>query len=148
MNGRLNAICLTDNNLTEFWPYIRSQLWRVEDRNGCALLPEEVFVSWKSGISAVYVLSWDGNLAGAIVFQNVKRDDKKDELWVWAMALDGIAGREQLESLNEWLKWFCRDIGASSVAMKSSRRGWDRFLSRYGWEPSLIEYKLEVKDGQ
>ena len=144
----LTAVGLTESNLPELWPFIRTQLMRVEDRNGCALLPEEAFASWKAGISAINALYWGDDLFGVVVLQNTKRDDKKNELWVWAMALDGIATTDQLGELNDWLKWFCRSINASSVAMKSSRKGWGRFLTNYGWEPTLIEYKLEVSDGQ
>jgi hypothetical protein len=143
----LEIVSLTDDNMTALWPYVRSQLLRVEDRNGCATLPEEAFFSWKSGVSMIYVLMWDKRLAGVVVFQDTKTDDKKKELWIWAMSLDGVAGREQLLEINEWLKFAAKSVGASSVGMKSSRKGWGRFLKEYGWEPALIEYKLEVENG-
>jgi hypothetical protein len=144
----LEVVALTEENMPQLWAYVRSQLLRVEGRNGCATLPEEAFFSWKSGFSMIYVLMWDRRLAGVVVFQNTKTDDKKNELWIWAMSFDGVAGKEQLLEVNEWLKFAARAVGASSVGMKSSRKGWQRFLKEYGWEPALIEYKLEVNDGQ
>jgi len=144
----LEVVALTEENMPELWAYVRSQLLRVEDRNSCATLPEEAFFSWKSGVSMIYVLMWDKRLAGVVVFQNTKTDKKKNELWIWAMSLDGIAGKQQLFEINEWLKFAAKSIGAVSVGMKSSRKGWSRFLKEYGWEPALIEYKLEVGNGK
>lgn len=144
IDGRFDAVPLTPSNAPDLWPYVRSQLLRVEQRVGAQMLPEEVFATWKSGQAAVYVFRWDGELAGAAACQQNRRDDGRIELWVWGLSFDGVAPKELPRAVNEWLKDGARHIGASSVSMKSTRRGWGRYLESFGWKPTLVQYTLEV----
>ncbi len=143
-DDRFQAVPLTGENAPDLWPYIREQLLRVERRVGSRALPEEVYASWSLGNAMVYVFLWEGLLSGAIACQKNRRDDGRPELWVWGMSFDGIAPSGLAPAVNEWLRNGARQIGAVSVSMKSTRKGWGRYLEGLGWKPTLVEFTLEV----
>lgn len=144
MDDRFQAVPLNPITAPDLWPFVRSQLLRVEGRTEARMLPEQVYQTWILGNCNVFVFRWEGRNAGAAVLQNNRRDDGHPELWVWGLSLEGHPPRELPAVVNEWLKVTAQQIGAASVSMKSARRGWGRYLEGMGWKPTLVEYTLEV----
>jgi len=138
---------LCEENLGALWPFIRTQLLKIEEKNPVSTLPEEVFASWKTNSCVVHAIELDGALVGVVVVQANKNDAKGSELLVWAMSVAPMVGKRVFPAVNEWLKSAAIHVGASSVVMRSYRSGWGQLLSGLGWRPSMIEYKLEVNCG-
>lgn len=63
-----------------------------------------------------------------------------------SMAMDWIGGtrmREWLPMAQEVISSYARDHGCMYLE-GYGRKGWDRWLRRYGWQPDYIAYKMEL----
>ena len=58
---------LCEQNIGELWPFIRTQLLKIEEKNPVSTLPEEVFASWKTNSCVVHAIELDDALVGVVV---------------------------------------------------------------------------------
>jgi hypothetical protein len=137
-------IALTPENAPALWRYLREELLRVSDATNSLTLPEEVYASWRSDQCSVFQLCWRETPNGIAVLKPSYRDDGCRELWVWALSFHPIADPQMVLEVNDWLRALAMNTGSKSIAMRSGRKGWGRYLEDLGWKPTLVEYSLEV----
>ncbi len=63
-----------------------------------------------------------------------------------ALALDWVGGTQMKEwedQLIDTMKRYANELGCSHLE-GYGRKGWDRWLRKYGWKPDYIAYKMEL----
>lgn len=148
MDERLRITPITPETAGALWPYVRERLMDAERQTRYAAVPERVYAEWSAGRANVALIEWEGRRAGAVVLTGPDSSDfGTKRLWVWVLAVEGIAPVEMRVAINEWLKGAARRTGATAVGMASPREGWGRYLKSLGWNPVDVEYELEVNRG-
>lgn len=148
MRDPLLITALGKDDAISAWPYVRGRLSEAEGLLRQSALPERVYAEWLAKRATVLIIRWEGVLRGVIVVTGPEPTETlKTKLWVWVLAVEGIAPQEMRVAINEWLAHAARSVGAESVGMTSPRKGWSRYLESLGWKPVQVEYELEVNRG-
>jgi hypothetical protein len=66
-----------------------------------------------------------------------------------AMAMDWIGGKRMAEWLpmaHSIMKRYASDNGCTYME-GYGRKGWGRWLQKYGWKPEYITYRMDLNDG-
>ena len=67
-----------------------------------------------------------------------------------ALALDWVGGtrmKEWADQMIDTMRQYAREVGCEHLE-GYGRKGWGRFLEKYGFYPEYIAYRMELSDGQ
>ena len=95
----------------------------------------------KSGFYDLWVVMEEDRVVAALTTRVVAYPQCK------SLALDWIGGsrmREWLPQAQKVMTKFAKENGCTQLE-GYGRKGWDRWLRAYGWEPHYIAYKMEIK---
>ena len=94
----------------------------------------------KSGFYDLWVVMEEDRVVAALTTRVVAYPQCK------SLALDWIGGsrmREWLPQAQKVMTKFAKENGCIQLE-GYGRKGWDRWLRTYGWEPHYIAYKMEI----
>ena len=95
----------------------------------------------KSGFYGLWVVMEEDRVVAALTTRVVVYPQCK------SLAMDWIGGsrmREWLPQAQKVMTKFAKENGCTQLE-GYGRKGWDRWLRAYGWEPHYIAYKMEIE---
>lgn len=128
------------DGLRDVWVWVRNGLLHCAGRCGERWMPEDVFVSLKSGHAHLFAIEWHGDEVGFCVLQQ-HVDVDGPALFVWALWTEPGSGVAAQDAIERALEGKAREIGAKRIRMQSPRKGWGR---QEFWRPVSVTYEHEV----
>lgn len=96
----------------------------------------------------VWAFLWKGEFIGCAVTYPDTDEYRRTRLWCWALTFHGEGNNpatpEQKGAIVDWLRNKARSIGAATVGMSSSRKGWERYAESIGFHKTTTEFALPV----
>jgi hypothetical protein len=90
------------------------------------------------------VLDEDDNIVAAFTTRLIVYPSRR------ALALDWVGGtrmKEWADQMIDTMRQYAREVGCEHLE-GYGRKGWGRFLEKYGFYPEYIAYRMELSDGQ
>jgi hypothetical protein len=90
------------------------------------------------------VLDEDNNIVAAFTTRLIVYPQRR------ALALDWVGGtrmKEWADQMIDTMRQYAREVGCEHLE-GYGRKGWGRFLEKYGFYPEYIAYRMELSDGQ
>lgn len=104
---------------------------------------DDLYHGINSGLYGLWLIMEGEEAIAAITTRIIHYPGKK------AMAMDWIGGSrmgEWLPIAMETLAKYSRESGCDHLE-GYGRKAWERWLSRYGWKPEYIAYRMELNNG-
>jgi hypothetical protein len=90
------------------------------------------------------VLDEDDNIVAAFTTRLIVYPSRR------ALALDWVGGtrmKEWADQMIDTMRQYASEVGCEHLE-GYGRKGWGRFLEKYGFYPEYIAYRMELSDGQ
>lgn len=124
------------------WERVRAGLLEVMKHSAEDWLPEDVYLSLKTGNSALYVAEdAQGDYLGFVVLQVLPMFHGK-RLHVWCAHSTNT--RWLVRTFNTDVQALAKEIGAKKVTFTSPRPEWQRVALRGGFKPSQTTYEISL----
>lgn len=137
----LEAIWIEPNEIADFWDEIRPGL-EVVAKKGNGWIPEDVYVSVKTGAANLHLLYDDETLVGFTVTTQ-GQDHNGVFLHVWATYSFGQNQAYHDAVFNQLDDW-AMNIKAKKITFHSPRKGWEKVGEKYGYKPTQIIFEKKV----
>lgn len=131
------------DNLREVWPEVRTRLERMCDRAKSDWLPEDVYMSCKSGNAGLHMLRRGGRMVGFFVLE-VTQEFGIKSLHVWIMHHDGQGDEGMYRSVLSSLKDYAQQAQCKRIRFATHRKGWAKRLQQHGFKPVLTTLELRL----
>ena len=122
-----------------WWGTVKPGVECVLKKDKSGELPEDVYVSLKSGEAQLFTGMLDGVYHGFVICMK-----QKEALFIW-MCYAPTAGVTDLFHPN--LRELAREGGMTKLRFSSARNGWERLGADYGFKKKTVIYEAEVLDG-
>jgi hypothetical protein len=124
------------------WEQVRTGLLIVKQMTTDDWLPEDVYMSLKTGGSTLYVGEDDqGDYQGFIVLRLIQTfHGSKVEIWCAHSATKTPLMRTYWPEIQA----ICAKAGASRISFSSAREEWQRAAKRLGFVPKQISYEFTL----
>jgi hypothetical protein len=131
---------VTPDKLRNVWETIRPGLVETAHKAPGGWLPEDIYMSVKTGDSVLHILTAEKRYAGFLVSKTLETlEGRKLLLWI-GYSVQGDLLVDNIDQLREW----AQNIGAVKMQFQSGRKGWAKVAETIGFEPTLVIYESEV----
>ncbi len=130
------------NELHDYWDEIKKGLEIVKQTSGNGWIPEDVYNEIRNNRSTLHLGDVNGEYAGFIVL-SPQQDYDCGTLFIW-ICYSINPENDVVKIFLEDIKQMARKIKARNIKFMSARKGWERRLKDYGFEPVQTLFKLEV----
>jgi hypothetical protein len=127
--------------LRQVWDTIRPGLEVTAKKAPGGWLPEDVYLSLKTGDAVLHTVTADQYYRGFIISKSLDTfEGRKLLLWICYGDAGNDVFADNMETIREW----AANIGAVKVQFQSPRKGWEKVGERLGFTPTQVIYECEV----
>lgn len=127
------------HELHSVWPTIRPGLEITAKKAPGGWIPEDVYLSIKTGDAVLHTAIVDSYYKGFLVSKAIDTLEGR-KLLLWICHIEDDLLDDNLEQVKEWAK----NIGAVKIQFQSPRNGWERRAEALGFTPTMIVYETDV----
>ena len=131
------------STVPEIWDKVTKVLGKSIDTSKGKFFVHDVFESVMEQNYLLWVATVDDDIVAAATTRVIVYPNKQ------ALAIDWMGGSKMklwLPLVQKAMEDYAIQTGCSHLE-GYGRKGWARWLSKYGWEPDYIAYKMELRNG-
>lgn len=129
------------DKLRNVWDTIRPGLEITARKAPGGWIPEDVYLSLKTGDAVLHVCSVDKYYRGFLISRKLDTlEGKKLLIWIAHGDASGDVFADNLDTVKEW----ALGMGAVKIQFQSPRRGWEKVAEKLGFTPVQVVYEIEV----
>lgn len=129
------------NELHDYWDLVKPGLEIVRQKSSDGWLCEDVYTELRAGRSTLHIGDVEGDYAGFVVLTPTQGYDSM-RLFIWAAY--NATDKDMIKEFLPELKSMAKKIKAKKLTFSSCRKGWDKRMAQYGFEPTFTRYDLEI----
>lgn len=128
-------------NLHKAWQTIKPGLEITALKAPGGWIPEDVYLSLKTGDAVLHLVIVDKYYRGFIISKSLDTfEGRKLLLWITYGDASGDVFADNMDTITEW----ARNIGAVKIQFQSPRKGWEKVGERLGFVPVQVVYEYAL----
>jgi hypothetical protein len=135
---------IAPERIQAMWPTIRQGLEKVCENSSDGWIPEDVYMSLKTGAATLHIGSGDGGYQGFLIMSQ-NAGYAGPVLHIWACYSEAKDFSLMLEHMT-FIETCAKNIGAKTITFTSARRGWEVQGAKIGFAPRAVVFAKELKE--
>jgi hypothetical protein len=130
------------NELHDYWGLVKEGLSKVRQHSSDGWMEEDVFSELRAGRSTLHIGDVNGDYAGFLILTPQQAFDCSI-LFIWCC----YSVNPHVDVIDVFfpdLQDMARKMKARKIRFLSSRKGWEKRLSQFGFEPVQTVFSVEV----